>query len=71
MTRILRFLDVVAIILLSVNWLAITDIIHKAENLEGELSFMNISYIIVLLILVVNIIFFSFYKCNKKNAEEK
>lgn len=70
MQRILRFLNIIAIILMGVNWLALHDISKNTENLSGEWSFITVSYLIVLIILITNIIFLSFTNKKKQKTEE-
>lgn len=69
MNKIIRFLNLIAIIVMGINWLALHDISKNAENLSGEWSFVTVSYMIILIILIINIIFLSFKEKKQKQEE--
>lgn len=68
--KILKFANIISLILILINWLALHDIAKKAENLRGEWSFVTITNLIIIVILIANIIFLS-WKKKEKLPEEK
>ncbi len=69
MAKILKFSNIVSIILLLINWMAIHDLSNKAANLNNEWSFMTIINLIILLVLIANIIFLGY--CGKQKPDQE
>lgn len=67
MQRILRFLNIIAIILLGESWLALRG---SVIGLSGEFGIITITYLVILLILIINVILLSFKNTKKQKQEE-
>jgi len=70
MKKILKFANIIAVILLSINWLALHDIAKASENVTSEWRFVTITYLIIVVVFIANIIFLSLGD-KKKQKEEK
>ena len=67
--RILKFANIIAVILLLINWLALHDIARNSENVTNEWRFVTITYLIIIVVFIANIIFLSL--SNKKKQKEE